>query len=367
MGGFVANRVGSRLMLSLIACLWAVSQLPIFFSTSVVALFISRISLGAFEGPTAPVAQHTAFLWFPDNKRALPSALVDLGGRLGLGIAAPILTWMIYSFGWRSAFYALAAVSVLWAVVWLLVSQQGPYSSYRSQFNDERAIAAEDDESDDPFIPYRRLILNRTWFGSIFCGLGGFWAVALFASWMPLYLDKGVGLNPSDAALVVTAASILSGFAVLGLPMMSHWLAQKGYPSKVARCMFAGAVVSVSGLCLFLTPFVQSVALSVALLAIAVSMPQGIFPLIYLVGGEMNPVRQRAGVIASGVAVITIAGFAAPVLLGTLADMGATPADGYALGFKVSGLLMIFFGLAAGTLMRPKITAQKIGLLRATE
>lgn len=359
-GGFLTNRVGSRVILAGIAILWALAQVPVFLSASVSALLISRISLGAFEGPTAPITQHATFRWFPDRRRSLPSALVDLGGRLGIGVAAPALTFLIFTFGWRSAFAALAVVSLLWAVIWLFVGREGPYSSFRLQSGGAQAAHAGNDE--EPRLRYRRLFGNRTWVGSALCAFGAYWSVVLLASWVPLYLEKVMRLDHGTTANVVSIAAVLSGVSVLALPLASALMIRRGVSSMWARCVLGGATVAVCGACMVVLTLVDTSWLRIALLVVAVSVPQGVFPLMYMVGGEVSPVRQRAAAIATSAAVVTTAGLIAPLVMGYVIEFAGSRATGYSLGFVVSAVLTICFGTAGAVLMRPARTATKLGL-----
>ncbi|MBR7678731.1 MFS transporter, partial [Streptomyces daliensis] len=58
-------------------------------------------------------------------------ALQISGAALGTLIAGPVGTWLITSFGWRSAFAALAVTSVVWSAIWWKVGRDGPYGAAR--------------------------------------------------------------------------------------------------------------------------------------------------------------------------------------------------------------------------------------------
>ena len=57
---------------------------------------------------TAPEAPH--LLESSELSRAFPTSFVSIGGPLGIGLAAPLLTWIILDFGWHLAFGFLGAV-----------------------------------------------------------------------------------------------------------------------------------------------------------------------------------------------------------------------------------------------------------------
>ncbi|MEV5342806.1 MFS transporter, partial [Streptomyces sp. NPDC052676] len=79
--GFLGDRIRPRPLLAALALVWAAAQLPILLpAAGYGALIATRVVLGAGEGPGYPLANHTAFTWFPEKRRALPSAVVVAGG-----------------------------------------------------------------------------------------------------------------------------------------------------------------------------------------------------------------------------------------------------------------------------------------------
>ena len=67
--GFLVNRVPTKWVLAAMALIWSLCQLPMLLATSWSALLASRVVLGLGEGPAYPVALHSAFKWFPNERR----------------------------------------------------------------------------------------------------------------------------------------------------------------------------------------------------------------------------------------------------------------------------------------------------------
>ena len=65
------------------------------FVSSFAFLLITRIILGAGEGPSYSLAMTAASKWLPKEKRGIGISLVSIGGPLGVAISAPILVNMI--------------------------------------------------------------------------------------------------------------------------------------------------------------------------------------------------------------------------------------------------------------------------------
>jgi MFS family permease len=76
-------------------------------------LVACRIALGAGEGPATPVALHSAYKWFPNERRTLPTAVIVEGRAIGVMVALPLLNWVIVRWTWHWAFGSLGGSSVV--------------------------------------------------------------------------------------------------------------------------------------------------------------------------------------------------------------------------------------------------------------
>ena len=89
-------------------------QFSTIFVSSFTFLLITRIILGAGEGPSYSLAMTAASKWLPKEKRGFGLSIVSIGGPLGVAISAPILMNLITNYGWRSAFIATGVIGVIW-------------------------------------------------------------------------------------------------------------------------------------------------------------------------------------------------------------------------------------------------------------
>src|SRR5215472_14920000 len=89
--GFLVNRLQTRWVLLVMGLVWALTQFPMIGNVGFATLVGCRIALGAGEGPAGPVALHATYKWFPNELRALPTAVIAQGGALGVMITLPLL------------------------------------------------------------------------------------------------------------------------------------------------------------------------------------------------------------------------------------------------------------------------------------
>jgi MFS family permease len=131
--GFIANRVPTRILLTVMGLVWALTQFPMLGAVSLPLLFACRITLGAGERPAYPVAIRALYKWFPNEQRTLPTSLVAIGGTFGVGFIAPLLTGMIVTYSWHAAFGLLGVVGVIWVAMWMVIGREGPLDVDRAE------------------------------------------------------------------------------------------------------------------------------------------------------------------------------------------------------------------------------------------
>src|SRR6266705_6513646 len=105
-----ADVVGTKKILGLLATTWAIAQLASVFVTTFLALLLTRIVLGAGEGPSYGTSVTAASKWLPPDHRAFGLGVVTFGSAIGPAVFAPLLTFVIVLLGWRAAFALLGMI-----------------------------------------------------------------------------------------------------------------------------------------------------------------------------------------------------------------------------------------------------------------
>ena len=349
--GFLANRLSTTVIMTVMALVWAAALLlPIAGSVTFTGLLISRIVLGAAEGPAFPLAMHAVYKWFGNQQRELPSSVVASGAAFGTGIVAPLISWIILHHGWRASFIALGMASLLWAGLWRLLAVEGPLD------------AASGAATDQPrWIPYRRLLTSRTALGVYLGGFGAYWVIALNIVWLANYLNKALHMSPARAAWVIALPSALQLVFAPGSAYLSRWLARRGVSSRLSRGLLGALCVSVSGLSMLCLPFSGSGAIEVLLVGLSFSIGSVIFTLGSPLIGEISPSAQRGAVLAVTNSLQTLAGLVAPLVMGLLVDINANPTAGFRAGFLLAGGLVAALGVLSAALIHPESDALRLG------
>jgi MFS family permease len=358
--GLVANRISTRWVLAALVVVWSAAQAPVLLFTTLPALLASRILLGAAEGPSTSMLVHHIYTWFPARERALPGSIATAGSVIGLAVAAPGLTYVVVGYGWQAAFGVLAVAGLVWVAVWLLIGRAGPFTSYAA---DTTGIATPGaDTTADPRVPYRKILITPTWLGGVagthFC----YWAVVISATWLPTYLEKGLGYSLTTTGTIDALPPVIGIISMIGSGALARWLAARGVPTHWSCGFPIGVIAVVSGASLLLVPFTSSHAGQIALLAIAFGLPNGTLSLVNLTTAEICPVRQRPAVMAFTVIGFTTAGIYAPYLTGALIQHATTALGGFVHLFLLLGALLLGGGITAALTIRPRRDARRLGL-----
>ncbi|MCG2628410.1 MFS transporter [Bradyrhizobium sp. WYCCWR 13023] len=346
-GLFVVGRFPVKWILMLLAAIWSATQLPVFFSSSVMVLVVCRILLGAGEGPGLPTALHACYNWFPADKRSVPSAVVLQGISVGLLAGGPLLTYVILSHGWRTGFLVCGLLGIAWMVAWSVIGGEGPYAA---------ASAGHDAPAASPNVPARLLWCDPTVIGVIIMSTMSYWIVGISATWLPPFLQLGLGYKPTDVGWIISAIYMFQSPLLLSGSWVTQVLQRRGWSLRACLGNASGLALLVAG-CALLLSIVTSGALQLACVAIAFAAPSltTIFGPVAL--GAVAPAAQRGRLI-----VVIYSGNAASALFSNaltgwiVGEAGSNSALGYAHAMTFTAGILIVGAVAAFALIFPERT-----------
>ena len=340
--GFLANRFPTTLMITLMALSWAIVQFPMVGPVGFATIVACRMALGLGEGGAAWVATHALYKWYPDHKRAMPTAWLSQGSAVG-----------VVHVSWHAAFGTMGVVGLIWTAAWLFIGKEGPLT-------DPVATPNVADR-----VPYSKLILSRTFIGCTLALFSAYWTLSLALTWFVPFMVKGLGFsqtvggNLSILPWAVGAATVITG------GFLSTFLVARGVPSKQARAILGTLPLAIGGVVMLFIPMGGSDWGEIVLLMIGTGLTGPIYVVCAPMLGEFVPDSQRAGVIATMGSLYVFAGVIAPSVMGYLVQHGATMLDGYNKGFQFAGLLQLVLGLIAMWLMAPAFDKARVLKLRA--
>lgn len=347
--GFLANRVPSRWILSGMSVVWMASQLLTALSSGFAALVASRMLLGAGCGPGTAVTQHACFKWFAPRDRVQPAAWIQVAIMVGAILGALSLPLLIQHLGWRVGYLMLAGVGLVWLVLWLMVGREGQYDEAQG-------------ETAGATLPYRHLLLNRTFAVVTLAAFCTYLPTALIYSWIPTYLQKGLGMTPMQSGYVVMAATF--GVIILNLVVstLSQRALKRGASVRAAMAMPIGIVCVLGGVAMTVLGFFeQGLAWTIALYLMGGIVVNLVPAFANSAVAYIAPAKQRGSMLAIHIGLMTSAGMLAPHVVGQAIGVeGGDLVKGFELAVGLFGLVLLVGGALALALIDPERSRQAL-------
>ena len=162
-GGWLADRFGSRIVLTVAIAWWSIFTAATGGAGSGVSLAITRGLFGMGEAAAWPAASRSLLRWLPPEQRAFGQGFQHSGARLGAAFAPTMVVFLIAQSGWRAVFYVFGAVGILVAIAWYVYYRDFPQD--HSGVNGEELRLLESSLRAYPKIrgavPWRRILRSR--------------------------------------------------------------------------------------------------------------------------------------------------------------------------------------------------------------
>ncbi|KOR83402.1 hypothetical protein AM233_04190 [Bacillus sp. FJAT-22058] len=347
-GAAWADRLGAKKVLGFIMLTWTVLQFGVLAITALPLLILYRILLGAFEGPYSPIAYSHADKWFPPKLKGFANSVVVGGGTVGAMIVAPILVSLITIFGWKVAFAALGAASLVWFFLFQFLTKENPVEVYENVQKKKKQKLEKIKVKD-----FLLLLASPTALFTTLAYFSTYILVVWFSVWLPIYLVEAVKMTPGQMGTSVAIIGVVSVCIYMGVSMASDHLFKKNRNWRSSRVfVVAGAMILgalfFSSIMIFQNPIWVIVAMCLAKGLTYAILPIG--PTIMI-----NEMQERGGLMTS---ILTssgnLAGIIAPLLTGYIISLaGGNQLLGYNLSILFMAILVLAFGILFAIFVKP--------------
>jgi MFS transporter, ACS family, glucarate transporter len=252
-GGWLLDRFGSKRVYAAGIFFWSLFTLLQgvvgFFTglTAIIILFCLRFLVGAAESPSFPANSRIVAAWFPANERGTASAIFNSAQYAATVFFAPLMGWLVYTFGWHYVFYVMGVLGLIYVVIWqklVFDPKDHPLANaaevdYIEQggglVNMDQGIK-DGTNKEGPNIHYIKEMLKNRMLVGIY--LAQYCINALtyfFITWFPVYLVQARGMTILKAGFVASIPAVC-GFVggVLG-GVLSDYMIRKGFSLSAAR------------------------------------------------------------------------------------------------------------------------------------
>lgn len=269
-GGWLSDKYGPKLVLTVLSLIWGAATLATGFAGSVAMLVGLRFALGVGEGGAFPTATRAFTYWMPVGERGFAQGVTHSFARLGGAVTPPLVLAVVATGGWRDAFILLGVASLLWTLLYLRVFTNSPEQNRRVTPEETAEIGyrrGDCERAKQAATPWRKL-LRRMWLVTFVDFCYG-WLLWVYLTWLPSYLKESRGFDLKQLALF-TALPLLAGVVgdTLG-GVVSDRLFKWTGRLRFARC--AVLVTGMGGSLAFLLPMVSISNPMVAVLFLSAS------------------------------------------------------------------------------------------------
>jgi len=307
--GLLGDKLGVRWVLSQLVLIWSLFTALTGAAWNLVSLWALRFLFGAGEAGCFPNLTRMLSAWLPLSERVKAQAVMWAFGRWGGALAPPVAFFVIYHFGWRLGFVALAMIGVAWVAAFLPWFRNDP-AQHKSVNAAELALLGGGRELvlHERGIPWYRLLLQKDIFflGLQYFGFSYTWY--FYVTWLPTWLQQARGLAPGVAATYAMVplafgglGSIVSGFLPLAIPR--KWVAVGGF---FATAFLIAIIANMPG-----------VALPMVLMGIASFTSDLTMPISWNTCVEIG--KEYTATVSSTMNMLgNLAGFVAPTVFGLI-------------------------------------------------
>jgi len=235
-GGWVSDRFGARLTLTVSALIWGIATLLTGKSNGLAGLLCARLLLGFGEGATFPTATRAMSDWLPAKKRAFGQGITHSSARLGNALTPPLVAWLIAVVTWRGSFIILGIISIAWAIAWGWYFRDDPAShpAITSRELEELPDYAAKEKTVNQSVPWMSLTRRMLPVTAVyFCYA---WTLWLYLAWIPSFFLHSYGLKLQDSALF--SAGVFFGGVIgntVGGMLSDRLLSRTGSHNKARR------------------------------------------------------------------------------------------------------------------------------------
>jgi predicted MFS family arabinose efflux permease len=194
--GYFGDRIKRPLIIGVSAVFWSLSTVFSGLARSYGQLIVTRSAVGVGEAGYGTVSPSFLAEWFPVEKRARVMAIYALGIPAGSAIGYLLGGTLGMHFGWRNAFFMVAAPGMLLGTAALFLKET-PEKRGRGEHIS--------------FSGYKALLKNRTFLLICLSQSIGTFSVGGLAAWMPSYFVRTVGISVARAGFLFGAVTVAAG------------------------------------------------------------------------------------------------------------------------------------------------------------
>jgi MFS family permease len=228
-GGWLADRIGSKIVIITTIALWSVFTVMTSVAWSLLSLIAIRFIFGIAEGGFPPATVKAITELFEKKESPKMSALLLSSNYAGSMIAPLVMAPLIIWLGWRHAFTAIGVAGIAFAIIyWVAIPRSGS-TTPAAQARKKVSTAETRELLKNPLLWQ----LLAVWFGLSCVNKG-------LDSWMPTYLLQQRGLDLKAVGLLAPIPFVLATISTA----MGGWVMTTFFAEKEKYLLIASSTLS---------------------------------------------------------------------------------------------------------------------------
>jgi len=234
-------------------------------------MILVRALLGIGESVIYPASNRLVANWIPVEERGFANGLIFAGVGFGAGVAPPLVTFIMLSYGWRASFWISALIGLAVLVLWLLIARERP-QDHRMVGPGERnliesGLSAARSTSSEPLLRWREIVSNRNVLLLTISYFAFGYTAFIFFTWFFTYLSTVRGLELKSSGIYGMLPFIAMALACALGGWVSDRIARR-YGKRAGRCWPAAIGMALAALFVALATQVADARLAALVLAL---------------------------------------------------------------------------------------------------
>ncbi len=342
-GGWLVDKLGARFVWPLAAISWSLCVGLLGLAIGFWSFVGLRFLLGIAEGPHFPAVTRSISDWLPPNERARALSIGLVAIPLSAVVGAPITSYLVADFGWRTMFFAISLIGILWAIIWYFAFTDRPEDSPYVSEEEKKLIATtcprqakmKKTEIDWRFIlTHPALVANNIAYFA-------FGYMLFFATlWLPGYFLTQHGLNLKSVGWYLTIPWLVGAIFLKAGGFLSDWLYKKTGSSRLSRSHLIWSSQLLAAISFVCLSYTDSLGFSIFFLSLGLGF--GLMPQPAFFSINIDVAKDRAGS-SQGVtsSCLSLAGVIAPIATGWLIDLTGNYQAAFLLLAGFTGIAVI--------------------------
>lgn len=226
--GWLVDRYGVKWPYSICFVLWCFAAAATGIVTTLSALILVRLLIGAAESVVVPATYRYLANNFDETQKGTALGIYSVGGKMGPALGAPIAAWLIATSSWKTMFVVTGLAGLIWLMPWLLMLNNDFPSKSQLAVAKQRAAS----------VPLGNLLSSPVVWGGLMTNFCYSYFMFYCMTWMPAYLVEQRGLSLEQSGLYTLFS--FAGIAIVAA--LAGWAADRliarGHDAVVVRKSF---------------------------------------------------------------------------------------------------------------------------------